>query len=110
MKKEALQYLIQFAPLLYQNRLHEIILYGSVAREEDGDDSDIDVLFVFDNEGFRGFSELRNIQPINVEILLHYGEIISALPTTTYLYSTKKTPLYLNIKKEGKTLWKKSNY
>ncbi len=110
MKEVVIEHIIQNVPALYQGRLLAMILYGSVARGNDTEDSDIDLLLVFENEGFKGLSEIKAAADIQTEILLKWAEILSILPTTRQLYTYQNSPLYLNIKKEGKIIWKKYTY
>ena len=55
----------------YRDRIDEIILFGSVARGEAGEDSDIDILVI-------GDASLEELVEISFPILLEQGEIISA--------------------------------
>ena len=55
----------------YKDRIDEIILFGSVARGEAGEDSDIDILVI-------GNASLEELVDISFPILLEQGEIISA--------------------------------
>ncbi len=107
MKQQVIQYLIAEIPALYKGRLRAMVLYGSVARGDDTENSDIDILLVFENKGFKGLSEIKATLDIQTQILFQWQEILSILPTTQKLFSTQNSPLYLNIKKEGKVIWKK---
>jgi predicted nucleotidyltransferase len=55
----------------YKDRIDEIILFGSVARGEAGEESDIDILVI-------GDASLEELVDISFPILLEEGEIISA--------------------------------
>ena len=55
----------------YSGRIDEIILFGSVARGEAREDSDIDILVI-------GDASLEELVDISFPILLEQGEIISA--------------------------------
>jgi predicted nucleotidyltransferase len=91
---------------VYGEHLQKIILFGSYARGDFRESSDIDLLLLFD--------EYDNITPKDDEIydkiaaiILENKYVISLIPTTLHLFETKKAPLYLNIKKEGIELWRK---
>jgi len=55
----------------YRDRIENIILFGSVARREAKEDSDIDILVV-------GDVSLEELVDLTFPILLEYGELISA--------------------------------
>lgn len=55
----------------YQDEIEGIILFGSVARGEGKEDSDVDILVI-------GDVSLEELVDISFPILLEYGELISA--------------------------------
>ena len=55
----------------YRDEIEGIILFGSVARDEGKEDSDVDVLVV-------GDVSLEELVTISFPILFEYGELISA--------------------------------
>lgn len=63
----------------YGDRLSQLILYGSVARNEAHDESDIDLLVVL-NPPFDYFQELRKIVELVYPIELETDMLISASP------------------------------
>ncbi len=87
---------------VYKDNLKEVILFGSMARNDFTQESDIDVLVVLGN--MSNFDEeFSKIFEIELEISRKYDDevMISALPVTEKDYRSRLTPLYLNIKKEG---------
>ena len=85
---------------IYGAGLKHLFLYGSHARGQAGPESDIDVLLVL--EDFNNIWEIiqRNSRLVQ-DICLKYGVVISLIPVKALKYNTVKTPLILNIKKEG---------
>ena len=85
---------------LYGERLADIILYGSWARGEATDESDIDVLVVLKGEVVPG-REIDRMIDIITELNLEYGVLISVHPVSERDYSTLNSPLLLNVRREG---------
>lgn len=65
--------------------IKSMILYGSVARGDANDESDIDLLIVWDGERSEAFHELGKI---TCEILLNYAQVISLHPMTPEHYQS----------------------
>ena len=85
---------------VYGPRLKEIILYGSWARGTAAADSDIDLVVVLAGEVLPG-KEIDTIIDIITEINLDYGVLISVYPVSEKNYTTLKSPLMLNVRREG---------
>jgi predicted nucleotidyltransferase len=86
---------------LYGDRLNKVILYGSYARGEQHEDSDVDYLVVLNDQKIKTLQEISLISPITSSLGLKYNVWISAIPFTTEKLSSGNTPLGLNILKEG---------
>jgi len=86
---------------LYGDRLNKVILYGSYARGEQKEDSDVDYLVVLNDEKIRTLREISFISPLTSLLGLKYGVWVSAIPFTTSKLSLGETPLGFNIKNEG---------
>jgi predicted nucleotidyltransferase len=85
---------------IYGKKLAEIILYGSYARGDRTSQSDIDILVVLNGKIKAGEEIDRMINIIN-ELNLKYNSLISVIPISLYEYESMKSPLILNIKREG---------
>jgi predicted nucleotidyltransferase len=85
---------------LYGKRLKDIILYGSWARGEAKDESDIDLLIVLEGKVIPG-KEIDRMIDIITEINLKYGVLLSIFPVSENEYSTVNSPLLINVRKEG---------
>ena len=64
---------------LYQDRLIQLILYGSQARGEATEDSDIDIIVILKSPVPPGLEILR-MGEIKAMLNLKYDELISVLP------------------------------
>lgn len=88
---------------LYGRRLKKVILYGSWARNQATEDSDIDVSIVLKGDVVPGREIDRIIDIIN-EINLKYKVLISVYPVSENKFRSVNSPLLLNIRKEGITV------
>ncbi len=84
---------------LYQKRLKSIILYGSWARGDATEDSDIDLLIVLEGKVIPG-KEIDRMIDIITEINLKHGVLISIYPVSEEDYSTINSPLLINVRRE----------
>jgi len=85
---------------LYSKRLKNVILYGSYARGEDTDDSDIDMAVVLEGDISPG-REIDRMVDIITEMNLKHNILISIYPVSEIDYITLKSPLLTNVRKEG---------
>ena len=85
---------------LYGPRLCDVILYGSYARGEADEGSDIDLLVVLEDfEDPR--AELQRMEPIASDLSLEHEVLIAVLVTRQREYAERNSPLLLNIRREG---------
>lgn len=88
---------------LYQERLVSVILYGSYARGEAGEDSDIDVVVVLKGNVVPG-REVDCMLAMITDLGLKYNTLISIYPVSEDYMQSVKSPLLLNVRAEGITL------
>jgi|Deesub1362B_J571_1020462.scaffolds.fasta_scaffold04918_3 hypothetical protein len=96
-RKKALQEFIQRIKKKYSSRIRKIIVFGSYARGEAGEESDIDVLVV-------GTISLKELIDEAVPILLKYGVVISPHDITPERFEYLKregTSFIKNVEREG---------
>ena len=86
--------------VLYRERFIELIIYGSCARGDATDNSDIDLLVVLRGEVLPGQEIDRMIDEIT-EINLKYGVLLSVHPVSEKDYETLNSPLLINVRREG---------
>lgn len=88
----------EFAKTIKSDDIKLIMLFGSVARGEDTEESDIDILIVSPNA-----DDLRyKINRIAVDIILEKDEVISPhLMTEEHFNKTKNNPFLTNVLNEG---------
>ena len=91
----------KFAKTNKSDDIKLIMLFGSVARGEDTEESDIDILIVSPND-----DDLRyKINRIAVDIILEKDEVISPhLMTEEHFNKTKNNPFLTNVLNEGVVL------
>ena len=85
---------------LYGKRLKNVILYGSYARGEATDDSDIDMAVVLEGDISPG-REIDRMIDIITEMNLKHNILISIYPVSEIDYLALKSPLLMNVRKEG---------
>ena len=88
---------------IYKNRLVSLILYGSYARGEAGEDSDIDVVVVLKGDVIPG-REIDYMLDTITDLGLKYNTLISIYPVSEDYMQSVRSPLLLNIHAEGITL------
>lgn len=89
--------------LLLGDRVKKIILYGSYARGDYNENSDIDIMILTDLN-FKEIEEYRDkVSDIAFDIELEKGIIISPVIKNIDNYNTRINivPFYMNVQKEG---------
>ena len=94
--------------IIYGRVLSEVILYGSYARGEQGEDSDVDIALIL----CRKPSKQKTDAMIECVAMheLECGKVLSVIEVDLKMYSQWKDtlPFYKNIYREGIVLWKKA--
>ena len=99
--KQLLQEFKQKLTELYGERLAGLVLYGSVARHEETEDSDVDVLVVLKGDTISHFDEIRRMGDAKYELSLEYDELISVVPMIHHDFLHRESPLLRNVRQEG---------
>lgn len=86
---------------LFRHKLSRIILYGSYARGDYDDKSDIDVIALIDDDDLKKYH--RQILRINVDLSLKYDVDLTVIieNNTDFNLNVDVIPLFKNIYKEG---------
>ncbi len=85
----------------YEKNIESIILFGSVARGDGKEDSDVDVLVIWKGNKLEGWDVLEDIA---MDILLEYGQLISIkiiYPQEYFGMLNIGSSFIQNIKREG---------
>jgi len=88
---------------LYPDRLKDIILFGSYARGDFSKGSDIDLLLLLDQIS-APTAERDRYFPMVCDLSLRYDTVVSVIQMDISTYQTKRSPLILNIQKEGRRI------
>lgn len=100
--EQVLRSFIQRLLEVYGDRLREVHLYGSRARKDAEESSDVDVLVILrDYKDF--WKEFHRIQDLAYDVSFSSGHdvVLSALPIRQEEYETGDSPFLLNVKREG---------
>lgn len=85
---------------IYGTKLKNVILYGSWARGEATDDSDIDLLVILKGKVIPG-KEIDRMIDIITELNLKHSVLLSIYPVSEKDFSSVNSPLLLNVRREG---------
>ena len=88
------------AERIYGERLKGIVLYGSFARGQATQDSDIDLAVVLEGEVATS-KEIDRLIDVITDINFDHGVLLSVYPVSEKDYHSVNSPLLLNIRKEG---------
>ncbi|MCW3132499.1 MAG: nucleotidyltransferase domain-containing protein [Candidatus Methanospirare jalkutatii] len=101
--REAVEEFVRRVLERYKDKIDSIILFGSVARGEAKEDSDIDILVV-------GDVSLEELVEVSFPILLEYDEFISAknMEKERFDFSAKEGHSFVrNVLREGVVLYER---
>ena len=86
---------------LYGNELSELILFGSYARGDFNEDSDIDFALVLKNPSTTSTSEIIKVSDLGNELSNKYGKFVSYIGMPEYKLHNSQLGLYQEIRNEG---------
>ena len=84
----------------YGTQFKGLILYGSIARNQSSEGSDIDLLVLL-SKPFDHFQELHQIVDLLYPVQLESERFISAKPAAIDDFEQSVIQLYRNVKREG---------
>ena len=93
----------QFQKLLGK-KFSSLILYGSYARGDETEESDIDLLLLLNEELTQ--EEKILVDEILSQFSLKNDVVLSCIDYPLELYNNYNTPFLLNVKSEGMRIWK----
>ncbi len=85
---------------IYGPRFRQMILYGSYARGDAQEGSDVDILLVLEDAG-DPLGERERLSEMLWQFALQYDAVLSVLPVDAGLFASRQKPLFLNVKREG---------
>ncbi len=100
---EILQKVVDKSKQIFSLNLNSVILFGSYARGDFDEDSDIDVLILVDLPPDKLMGYRSHIDSLCGDLLLEYGVVVSAIEKDlkTYNQYANTLPFYKNIIKDG---------
>ncbi|MEO1294211.1 MAG: nucleotidyltransferase domain-containing protein [Cyanobacteria bacterium J06636_16] len=98
--KSVLSTLKQYLEEQYPDRMSRLILFGSYARQEATENSDVDILIVL-KDPFDASTEIDRTSEFVAQLCLDNNLLISRLFMPESRYETENSPLLRNIRKEG---------
>jgi predicted nucleotidyltransferase len=103
--KEILDKLIPEFEKIFDGVLEKIILYGSVARHTQTEESDIDIALIVKSYTDEMYDSMIDV---TVDLELEYGKVLSVLLIDYDNFKDWEDvlPFYKNVKAEGVVLWK----
>jgi predicted nucleotidyltransferase len=87
----------------YQDNLESIILYGSQARDDAKEYSDIDILIVL-KKAFNYREEIEKTSHFIADLSLENDTVISRAFISNQRFHEENNPFLLNVRREGITL------
>lgn len=92
---------------IYGDKLKTVVLYGSVARGTQTEDSDIDIMILIDgnNDELRRYDD--KLSDVSTDFSLKYLKVLSVLDISYQEYEEWRSlsPFYKNVSEEGVILY-----
>lgn len=85
---------------IFGERYRGLVLFGSYARGEAYEGSDVDMLLLLDGD-VSWWSEYRKAEPVVWPLSLESGYVISLFPVNVEAYREPRKPFLMNARKEG---------
>ena len=89
---------------IYGPRLERVVLYGSYARGDFHDESDLDFMVVLKDAKVSASSEIKRVSDVLWSLWEKSHTTIHFLPITSNKFHTGQTPLLYWIRKEGRDI------
>jgi uncharacterized protein len=86
---------------LYGKRFAKLILFGSYARGDFQEESDVDFLLVLNDEKVQNGKEILNIGKLVGRLLLQYNKLLTTMPVSINRFQNANTIFFNNIRREG---------
>jgi predicted nucleotidyltransferase len=89
------------AKRLYGARLARVVLFGSYARGDFRDESDLDLMVVLHDDPLARYPEIDRLSGLVSRFSLDYGLTVSVLPVSERRFWESEVPVYAAARKEG---------
>ena len=86
---------------MYGERYRGLVLFGSYARGEADEGSDVDLLVLLEGEVHSWTEYIRKIEPIKWPMSLESGYVLSPIAVNVEDYRSAWKPFLMNARKEG---------
>jgi uncharacterized protein len=86
---------------LYGDELAELILFGSHARGDFHEDSDIDFALVLKNPATTSTSEIMKVSDVGNDLSIKYGQFITYIGMPEIKLKQSNLGIYQEIRKDG---------
>lgn len=86
---------------LYGDQLAKVLLYGSYARGDFHEESDIDFMVVLNEEKLQLFKEICKITEVSTTLSLLHNKILATVPTTAQRYEECDSIFYKLVRQEA---------
>ncbi len=100
-----MQELVNGLKEIFEHQLRYIILYGSVARGSDTEESDVDIAILLENPYNNNQKEA--LIDFTVDMDLKYDKVVSVVDIDyeDYMKWKETLPFYRNVAEDGVVLW-----
>jgi len=85
----------------YGERFDRMILYGSYARGDFHEDSDIDLLIILNDDKLSKLNEINNLVNLRLDLMMRHNVLLSTKAITNCAYQEGKSAIFHFIRKEG---------
>jgi uncharacterized protein len=88
---------------LYGDQAPQLLVYGSYARGDEDNTSDIDVLLLY-SQAIKPGQEIQRLSSLLAELNIRYQVLISLLPIPEAEYHQSQNPFWQNVRHDGKPI------
>ena len=94
---------------VFGEKLKKVIVYGSYARGESDEGSDLDIMVLVDMNEKEIKNERDKVLDLTVDLTTRYGVVLSIIENNyDYFYDWAEVlPFFANIEKEGKNIYER---
>lgn len=106
-----LQDYVEILKDIYKEALVKVILFGSYARGDYNEDSDIDIMVLLDVPPKKERKRIKELIGMTFDFNLDNNVDIQPIPKSIYTFRKWKNvlPFYMSVKNEGVVLYRNSN-